>query len=127
MFETTYTAIETRLQSNWADTPIDFDNTPYTPVRGTPFIRLQVEWATTSNISIGGLQRGEGLVYISVFVPTDGGSRQASVLADKLFTIFSNQQDGNVKYYAPYLQRVGQVQEFYQINVLVPFASDECN
>lgn len=127
MFERTYKAIEKRVQDNWVTTPVDYDNGKFTPTAGTPYIRLQIEFAGSDQISVGGLERGVGLIYVSIFVTKGDGSRAATTLADTIRTLFKNQYDDGVRYLASYLQRVGEQNEWYQLNVLIPFKSDECN
>ncbi len=127
MFETTNQIIEKRFQDNWTDTKVDYENMPFTPVRGVSHVKLRIEWAITTNISIGGLKRGEGLIYVSVFTPVRDGSTKAMQLADKAANIFQNQQEGQVTFNAAFINRVGEGNEWYQLNVLIPFKSDECN
>ncbi len=127
MFEDTYEVIEKRMQDNWVTTPVDYDNDSYQAVEDTEYVRLQIEWATSVGISIGGLDRGTGLIYLSIFVPIKGGTRAATVLADSLKTLFKRYTSTPVRCGVPYLQRVGEDGPWYQLNVLVPFASDECD
>lgn len=126
MFETTNQVIEKRFQDNWVGTKVDYENMPFTPVRGVSHVKLRMEWADSQNISVGGLRRGEGLIYVSVFIPVNGGSTEAMQLADQARLIYENQEEGHVTFGAAFINRVGEGKTWYQLNVLIPFKADEC-
>lgn len=127
MFENANLKIEQMLQAGWTTTPIDFDNVTYSPKRGVPWVRLQVEWTSTNSVSIGGLDRGEGYVDLSIFVPTNTGTITANRMADSIAEIYEKVQDGGLKFKVGRTQRIGQQEEWYQLKVLIPFTYDECN
>lgn len=126
MFKEANDAIEAHLSNNWGDTPIDFDNVNYRPVRGTAFVRLQIEWANSVAISIGGLSRGSGYIDLSIFVPVNTGVAIVNGLADDLAALYNKWQTGGLRFLVGRTQRVGQQEEWYQLKVLVPFTYDEC-
>ncbi len=126
MFEEATTIIESRLIDNWLATPIDFDNVGFKPVRGTAFIRVQVVWVDTTNVSVGGMDRGTGYVLFSIFTPVGEGSKQALAYADQLAFLYNRYTSGNLTCNSASTNRIGQVEEWYQVNALVPFKYDNC-
>lgn len=126
MFEQADALIVDRLDDNWNETPIDFDNMEFVPIRGIAFIRLQIQWAVTELTSIGGRAKGEGFIDISIFVPSKTGTRRAARMADDLSYIFNRWASGTLEFKAATVQRVGEYNEWFQIKVLVPFKYDEC-
>ena len=127
MFESAAILINDRLVSNWTETPIDFDNVDYNPSSGVPFVRLQIEWTSNDVISIGGRERGEGYIDLSLFIPANTGTQHVAGMADRLKLIFDKWDTGALKFKVGRKIRVGQKEEWYQEKVLVPFTFDECN
>lgn len=126
MFKEANDLIEARLFDNWVTTPIDYDNVEYNPVRGTAFVRLQIEWTSTDVISIGGLARGVGYIDLSIFVPNNTGTSMVNGLADNLASLFNKWKSGGLKCLAARTLRVGKQEEWYQLKVTIPFTYDEC-
>ncbi len=127
MFEEPTALIEKRLADNWVTTKIASDGMEFNPVRGVSYVRLQTEWADTNQISIGGMERGIGYIMVSVFTPHGKGSRPALVLADELRLLYNKWISGKLSFGVARIIRVGEKDEWYQVNVLVPFKYDECN
>jgi hypothetical protein len=126
MFEDAISIIENHLVDNWSRTPIDYDNVEFSPVRGTPFVRLQVEWVNTTLTSIGGRAKGEGYIDLSIFVPANTGTTISSSMADELATMFNRLLNGALHCQVARTQRIGSFEEWYQVKVLVPFIYDQC-
>lgn len=122
-------AIETRFSTLWAGTPIGdvvFDNLPYTPVQGTPYVRLSIKPGTSERITIGTREhRVVGLILVQIFVPTGSGTNAARVLADEAAEIFRDQEFDGVLCRSPSIQNVGQSGDWAQFNVSVPYKRDE--
>ena len=127
MFKAVTQLIETHLSASWNQTPIAFDGVEFSPTRGTPFVRLQVEWVDTAQVSIGNMVRGEGYAMFSVFTPSNQGSQPALNFADQLAAIFTKWTDGGLTLFLARTVRVGMHDEWYQVNVLIPFKYDKCN
>jgi hypothetical protein len=126
MFEDPIAIIEQRLASSWSTTVVDYDNTSFKPVLGTPFVRLQVEWVSTNQVSIGGRVRGEGYIDLSIFVPANTGTRVANGMADDLAAVFNRYASGGLQCKVARTVRVGQQEEWYHLKVLTPFIFDQC-
>lgn len=126
MFEQATTLIEDRLSNNWTETEIDYDNVEFSPVVGTPFVRLQTEWTDTNITSIGGRSRGEGYVNISIFYPANKGTVVVTEMADSLSQLFNQWSSGNLRFTVARTVRIGQQESWYRLDVVVPFTFDEC-
>jgi len=126
MFEAANILIEDRLRTKWLDTLIDWDNVEFNPVRGTSFVRLQIEWVDANAVSVGGRNRGDGYINLSVFVPSNTGTQTATKMADDLAAIFDKWDTGNLRFKIARITRVGEQEQWYRLDVLVPFTYDEC-
>ena len=82
--------IETRIQSNWATTPVAFDNAPYRPRAGTPWVRVHIFEEDVNRLNIGtpGYHRVVGLIVMSIYVPVETGTQVARGYADTLAALF---------------------------------------
>lgn len=126
MFEAANTLIEDRLRALWSTTLIDWDNVEFAPIRGTSFIRLQIEWIDANVVSVGGRNRGEGYINLSVFTPSNTGTEIISTMCDDLATIFNKYDTGNLRFKIARTIRVGEQEQWYRRDVIVPFTYDEC-
>ncbi len=126
MFSDAVLKIEDRFNTLWADTAISWDNVKYNPTRGVPFIRVQVEWAGSEQITTGPRIRGDGFILVAVFSPYRQGTSPALGLADNVATLMNMWQSGNLTTKVATIERIGQNEEWYQVNVLIPFIYDEC-
>ena len=126
MFEQANFIIENHLADNWSATLIDYDNIEFNPIRGTSFIRLQVEWVDANVTSIGGRTKGEGYIDLSIFVPSNSGTEAAFLMADELAVLFNRFQSGALRFNVARTVRVGKQEQWYHIKVLVPFTYDQC-
>lgn len=93
-FATARRDIEGRLKSNWATTPIAFDNIPYKPRDGVSWIRCQIFEDDVRRLNIGGPghHRVIGLIVLSIYVPVNSGTQTAREYGDSLAEIFRDQQ-----------------------------------
>jgi len=126
MYKAATQLIEDRLRDSWSMTDIDWDNVEYTPSRGMPFIRLQIEWVDTNQISMGGLNRGEGYTNISIYVPFNTGLIQCMDIADNLSEVYDKWSTKELKFKVARIVRVGQQEQWYRVDVITPFSYDEC-
>ncbi len=126
MFKEATDLIEDRLTTLWSTTPIDGDNVEYNPIRGTAFVRLQIEWTDTTNVSVGGRVVGEGYVDLSLFIPTNTGTSTLNGLADDLAAIYNKWDTGALRFLSATTQRIGEQDQWYQLKVIIPFSYQEC-
>ncbi len=127
MFNAANILIEARLRNNWTETLIDWDNVEFNPVRGTPFVRLQTEWVDTVVKGVNGRSRGEGYINLSVFVQLGTGTNRITEMASDLSDIFNRWDNGSLKFGVARIMRIGEQEQWYRLDVIVPFIYDECN
>lgn len=86
--------IEKRIANNWATTPLAFDNAPYSPHDGEPWVRCQIFEEDVRRLNIGnpGYHRVVGLIVLSIYVPVSTGTQLARTYADALAELFRDQQ-----------------------------------
>ena len=125
IYEDAERIIELTLQTQWTKTPIDFDNVHFESRRGQPFIRLQIEWSIADGIGPFRNRYG-GDIMISVFVPGKMGSRLSAQYIDRLQAIFAALKHEHLQIRPARVQRVGDFEEWYQRNLLIPFTYDYC-
>ncbi len=127
MFEAATTLIEDKLRAEWLQTLIDWDNVEFTPARGTAFVRLQIEWLDNAIATVGGTRtKANGYTNVSVFVPTNTGTQAVSKMADDLALIFDKWDTGELKFKVATIQRVGQQEQWFRLDVITPFTYDNC-
>ena len=126
-FQEIRAAIEARLSSNWTTTAIAWDNVEYDPNPATAFIRLIVEEADSTQVSMGTTpcHRIVGLIHIMIMVPVNTGTNVARGYADTWAGVFRNADFSGIKCQSPRIVRVGDLGEYYQLSMLTPFYTDK--
>lgn len=117
--------VEAYLVANWASTPIQFTNVKFVNPVGE-WIRCQVIFGDSTQISMGSTQdhRTELLIVISLFGKNNSGTGQLLTYADTLTTLFTNKTIGVCNTRSPSVNEIGEVDGFYQINLVTPAWSD---
>lgn len=122
-------AVESRFTAQWTGTPmahVVFDNLAYTPVQGTPYVRVSIRPGTSERITIGSREhRTVGVIIIQIFTPVGTGTADARAMADQAAAIFRDQEFGGLLCRSPSIQNVGQSTDWTQFNVTVPYQRDE--
>ena len=120
-------SIETRLNGNWTDTPIAYENTPFTPEKGEPFIAPYILTGEGEQASLGSVavNRWYGLLDIALFVPLDSGTKRAMELVDQLIKLFYHYEVGGLTFLTGSWERLGQDDNWYRYSVSIPFQYDE--
>ena len=82
--------IETYLQDNWTDTPISWDDIPYTPIKGTSYIAPHVEPGEIVQVSIPTGYRYYGVLAVDINCPRHNGTKtirdHANSIVDMILT-----------------------------------------
>ena len=119
-------AFSSRLNTNWAVTPIAWDNVPYSPVANQEWVRALLIPVDTENANLGKSTNRIGMFWLQIFTPLKEGSGRAYELADMLSAIFANQQFSDVVCYAAETTRIGdEGNGWYQVNLKINFWSYE--
>lgn len=129
-FEQIRAIIEVRL-SEWDGVPVAYDNvTAGTAVQqaqddGSPWVRLTILHGDSETASIGKTPnvRRTGTVMCQVFTAERQGTREAMEIADSLADHLQYHQDDAFVLRAASVNRVGVSDDWYQINVAVPFSA----
>lgn len=123
-----YTALAGFFETAWnGETGISFDNEPFTPKVGTPWIRFTIRNGESSLASIGApgnnFARYRGIVFVQVFTPLARGSTLNRTLADKVIEIFEGAGLDGFEIGLPSLTPTGNSIKdgWYQINISIPF------
>ena len=145
-------AIEGVFATGWgATTPVKYDNgslldtdgiTPITTTNGASWVSVEVWDGSTFQAALGGAncvvpRRSVGTVFVTIFTPLKGGSKDARVYADQVKAIFRDVQVSGITFEEPDAIRLGEVYyaatggvasgtaQWYQMKVAIPFEADE--
>jgi len=127
-FEDECALLEARFASSWSTfSPIDWDNTDYKPVGGTPYVEFRVINGFAMQASLGKvpLYRADGVVHIKCFLEKSDGRKLADEYSDKAAGIFRGWRSSGLTCRAPYVTRLGEQGGWYQLLVTVPYFRDE--
>lgn len=124
--------IETLFTNEWTvehpDVPIEYDNSDHDPGENETYVTLIVLPARASQIELGkptNNYRHWGNIVVQVHTPRDLGSGRARELADTASGIFRSRHFGaGIIVQTPVVERVGEVEQYYQVNVVAPFWRD---
>jgi len=81
-------ALETALAGIAPAIPIAWENTPYTPVSGTPYARVYLLAAEPDNPEIGGMATERGFMQVSLCYPLDTSPGAAMARAELIRATF---------------------------------------
>lgn len=81
-------ALETALASITPAIPLAWENTPYTPISGTPYARVYLLAAEPDNPEMGGMATERGFLQISLCYPLDAGPGAAMTQAELIRSTF---------------------------------------
>lgn len=125
-FEAEHKAIEARLENNWTETAIAFDNIEFQEQGREEFIRLTILDGASKQASLEDkpLYRNIGLIAIQIFVRPGSGLQRAEKLGDMLAEIYRGAQFSGITCKAPQYQRVGEKENWFQVNLNIPFYMD---
>ena len=111
--------IETHLNSFWGSTsPVDWDGIEFTPVIGTPFIVPRWECVASANVALR-CERNHYLLSIKINTPADEGQVENLTFADLIKENFINRGITGMIFRQGRVLRRGEVNEWYQREVLI--------
>ncbi|MEI6207297.1 MAG: phage tail terminator-like protein [Desulfuromonadales bacterium] len=98
-------AFATKLQAFAGLPNVAWENVPFTPATGAPYLQpvLLPGEPTQAEIGVNGLNRHTGIYQISVFAPTGTGISALNTLVGNLCDHFKR---GTTLYYAPVLVNI---------------------
>lgn len=108
-------------------TGLTTDNHKYNPVEGSPFIRVTIKDGAGQKVGFGttGRYRHTGVVITQIFVPDDTGTTAALQMADAVDLIWRGASFNGIHFQTPDVTIVGNVQGWFQVNVVAPYYWDD--
>jgi hypothetical protein len=122
--------LKTRFNTIWANRiPVSWPNLAFTPPSPqSPWCRFSIVGGESKQTTIGATNnnhRSTGIVYVSIFIPSNTGDLIALQRADEAAAIFRNWAGTNVRCRVPQIKAIGDSDGWYQINVMTAFLRDE--
>ena len=119
-------AIESRFAAMFTVCPVKYSNVPYKPI-GVAFAELKVIVADSVRASIGdtNLHRNTGIISVNIFEPVNTGTSTGKEKADLAAIVFRSASFSGITCRSPKVVEVGEIDEWYVINMSVPYFRDE--
>lgn len=124
-------AIETKLKTLAGSVPIAWENRPYTPTIGTPYLMATYMPASTQNPSYGAVHKREtGTYRVNICFPTRNGTAAATNWAETLrdgFKRGTTLTDSGVTVRIlrdPYIAPGISQPDWYVIPCMIPYQAD---
>lgn len=89
------------------------------------WIRLNILPGQTTQVQIGATYRTVGIVIAQIFLPLGRGTKNLHSMADKVKTAFRAVTVSGVVFRAPSETNVGRTENWWQLNVTIPFYADD--
>lgn len=98
------TSIEQLITAEYKKLPIAWQNSPFTKPSDSPWIRVSVNNASTTRVSINQVvERTIGLIQIQIFIPLNNGAYDVGVIADDLAAILRSRNYNGITMLDPNL------------------------
>jgi len=119
-------AVESRFAAAFTACNVKYSNVDFQPVAGTAWAELRVVVADSVHAEIGtGLHRNAGIISVNIYEPRGTGTAQGKYKADLAAAVFRSQQFNGITCRSPKVVEVGEVNEWYVINMSVPYYRDQ--
>ena len=131
-WDTMFNTIRTRFKTEVADAlslTTQYDNQSLDNPDNTNWCRLTIVPGETQQKSIGSpdtqRERTVGAMIAQLFAPLSAGDGTILDIANSIRTAFKRVTVSGITFQTPYLVRVGQKKDSWQINVVCPFYGDD--
>jgi hypothetical protein len=116
-------AIESKLQDNWSETPIAFQDVPYKVNAAEEFIALNILWSGSESVTIvsDGPVRDWGIVMVEVFAIPDQGTERVLEICGDVRAVFQEWAAGGICFQQGTARRIGVMGDFLKYIVEIPF------
>jgi len=119
-------AIESRFATNFTVCSVKYSNVKFEPENRVAWADLKVAIADSMNAEIGaGRHRLVGIISVNIYEPVNTGTAVGKEKAELAAAVFRDQQFSGITCRSPKIVEVGEVDEWYVINMSVPFYRDE--
>ena len=124
---------ETRFNTLWTAAypavPIAYANVAFDPEPVNEFVDFYVIPGGSNGISVGTptvpLIRYTGVAMAIIHTTINSGEQRGRQLSQTVIDGFRNLSFTNIICRSPYINIIGVVNKFYQVNVIIPFQRDE--
>ena len=130
-WDTMFKTVSSRFKTQVADVlslTTQYDNQNLDNPDNENWCRMTIIPGETQQVSIGSpstnRERTVGVMIAQLFAPLGKGDGEILDIADTIRAAFKRVTDSGVTFKTPYLVRVGQKQDGWQINVVCPFYAD---
>lgn len=122
-FAATARSIEEHFRAMYTATPVEWENAAPFKSSGARFVRFVVKEAGRKQVALPGPRdtRIVGVVMAQILVPRNEGTRTARDIADAIAGIFDGQMVGEAQFRRAEAVPIGPTDEWWQMNVSVPF------
>lgn len=119
-------AIESRFATNFTTCNVKYSNVKYDPTPEEAWVEIKVIIADSMRAEVGGgLHRNAGIISVNIYEPINTGTAAGKDKADLAAAVFRGQQFSGITCRSPMITEVGEIDEWYVINMSVPFFRDE--
>ena len=119
-------AIESRFATNFTVCPVKYSNVKYQPTPRQAWANIKVVIADSIKAEIGGgLHRNAGIIGVNIYEPINTGTVAGKEKADNAASVFRDAAFSGITCRSPKITEVGEIDEWYVINMSVPFFRDE--
>jgi len=122
-------AIENRFGTLFTAVQVKYANVDtFVPDDDETWCELFITIADSRRASIGDddkLHRTTGVISVNVYVPKGTGTVNGKAIADTAAAIFRDAQFSGITCRSPAITDIGEVENWYVINMTVPFQRDE--
>ena len=121
---TFHQTFESYLASNYTLTDIEYDNTPYTPTKGVPYVYPTVTNTSSRSVlkGVGSLTRYEGKLRFYIYTPLRSGTRESYTIADTLIDLLErNRIAPELTTRQAHYYPANPVGEFHRLVVEIPY------
>lgn len=106
--------VEKTLSSSWTETPVQYDNVPFTPPSsGWVAVSLTIAQSYPETLGAEGKDRFHGYATFKIFVPRNVGSAKALDYADRIGSLFRRRTIEDVTFGSYTAKKVSSPYEGY--------------
>jgi len=125
MFSFQYRILQNHLKHNWLLSDVVLDDNDFVPEPGIPWVSFTASWADSRPISVSkGSYKDDGIAIVSVFTPLNAGEGRNIAICQEVINLFKGWSFGRLICKEPYIKRVGEEEEWFHQNVMIPFSYD---
>jgi hypothetical protein len=119
-------AIEDRFATNFTICSVKYANVKFDPTPGQAWADINIVIADSMRAEVGGgLHRNIGIISVNIYEPVNTGTAAGKKKADLAAAVYRGQKFSGITCRSPKIVQVGEIDEWYVINMSVPFYRDE--